>query len=185
MKQQQRRRLAWGLFVVSAIFWGAACPPGQVRPGPTRDGSARWAVDLAQPRITAFAPDAQVRTIVGARIASDGRVFANVGSWSVAAYSESRHEKLEVIVSANGALSESVSAATDVGVQVPLPASWINSTDVFARVRALVPAFEEAALVTFNLTDFGAELAHKATWAVNTPGGNVLVLFDGSIARRQ
>jgi hypothetical protein len=61
-------------------------------------------VGLAQPRITAFAADAQLRTIVGARIASDGRAFANVGSW---------------------------------------------------------------------------------TWAINTPDGNVLVLFDGSVARRQ
>lgn len=179
------RTIVRGLFVVSAILWGWSCPPGQVRPGPPYDGSARWAVDLARPRLAAFAADAQLRTIAGARIGSDGRVFANVGSWAVAAFSESRREKIEVTVSATGAVSESVGAGPAAGVEVPVPAGWINSTDVFARVRGLVPPFDEAPLVTFNLTDFGAELAGKATWAVNTPGGNVLVLHDGSIARRQ
>ncbi len=183
--KKELRLIAWGLFAVSAILWGASCPRGQGRPGPAFDGSARWAVDLAQPRIAAFAADAQLRTIVGARIASDGRVFANVGSWGVAAFSESRQQKIDVTVSATGAVSESVSAGPAPGVQIPLPASWINSTDAFVRVRGLVPAFDEATLVTFNLTDFGAEFAGKATWAVNTPGGNVLVLHDGSIARRQ
>jgi len=179
------RRLVLGLFVVSAVLWGGACPRGQVRPGDSLDGSARWAVTLAGHRITSFAPDSQLRTIVGARIAADGRVFANVGSWSIVAYSASRHQKIEVIVAANGALTESVSASTGEGIQTPVPASWINSIEVFARARGRVPAFQEATLVTFNLTDFGAELAGKATWAVNTPGGNVLVLFDGSVARLQ
>src|SRR5262249_18013630 len=156
-----------------------ACPLGQGHRG-GRDGSARWAVKLAKQRIASFAPDSQLRTIVGARIASDGRVLANVGSWTIVAHSASRRQKLEGAVAANGALTESVSASRSEGIQTPLPASWLNSIEVFERVRRRVPAFDEAALVTFNLTDFGGELAHKATWAVNTPGGNVLVLFDGS-----
>jgi hypothetical protein len=185
VRKQPLRRAAWGLFVVAAVLSGLGCPPGNLRPGSTRDGSARWAVDLAQPRITAFAADAQLRTIVGARIAPDGRVFASVGSWSVTAYSPSRHQKIEVQIAASGSVSDSTSPSTGEGIQVPLPASWLNSTEVFARVRNLVPAFDEATLVTFNLTDFGAELAHKATWGINTPGGNVLVQFDGSVARLQ
>jgi hypothetical protein len=183
--KMELRPIAWGLFVVTAVLWGCSCPPGRLRPGPPYDGSAKWAVDLAQPRFAAFAADAQLRTIAGARIASDGRVFANAGSWAVAAFSESRQQKIEVTVSASGVVSESISAVPPAGIQVPLPAGWINSTDVFVHVRSLVPPFDEAPLVTFNMTDFGAELAGQATWGVNTPGGNVLVLYDGSIARRQ
>jgi hypothetical protein len=178
------KRMLQLLVLGLVVVLGAACPKGQVRP-PGNDGSARWAADIAQPKITAFASDAQIRTIAGARIAPDGRVFANTGSWAITAFSPSRQEKLEVIVSADGTTSESTSAATGAGIQAPLPANWINSTDVFTRVRTLVPAFDEATLVTFNLTDFGGEFAGKATWAVNTPGGNVLVMFDGSAARKQ
>src|SRR5688572_14040906 len=111
--KRKLRLLAPGLIVVFAALSGLACPKGQVRPGPGSDGSARWAADLARPRIAAFAPDAELRTIVGARIASDGRLFANTGSWSVAAFSPSRQEKIDVIVSANGTITESVSAAMD------------------------------------------------------------------------
>jgi hypothetical protein len=173
------------LFVAFSGLSGCQCDKGQVRPGPVFDGSARWAVDLAQPRITAFAPDAELRSILGARVAADGRLFANVGSWSVIAFSQSRQEKIQVTVSATGALTESVSAATGAGIQVPLPPGWINSPEMFNLARQHVPAFNEATLVTFNFTDFGGDLAGKATWAINTPGGNVLVSFDGAIARPQ
>jgi hypothetical protein len=179
------RSLALGLLVVSAALSGLACPPGQQRPGSEFEGSARWAVDLAQLQIDTFAADSELRAIAGARVDSDGRLFANAGSWSLTAFSASRQQKLVVDVSANGTMTSAVSAATSAGIQAPLPAGWINSTDVLELARGLVPAFGEAPLVTFNLTDFGGDVAGKATWAVNTPGGNVLVLFDGSIARKQ
>src|SRR5215216_6059313 len=114
-KTDTTRAIAIALVMVVGAFSGCTCQKGTVRPGPPFDGSAKWAVGLAQPRIAAFASDADVRTIVGARIAPDGRLFANVGSWGVVAFSPSHQQTIQVNVSATGALTEQVSAATGAG----------------------------------------------------------------------
>lgn len=183
--KRQRGALARGLFVAAVVVTGAACVEGQERPDGGNEGSAQWAAERARARLAAFAADAAPRALLAARVAADGRLFANTGTWSVVAFSASRQEKLEVVVDADGTLSETTTAATSVGVQDPLPAAWLDSTQIFERARGVVPAFEEATIVTFNLTDFGGDLAGKATWAINTPGGNALVSADGTIARKQ
>jgi hypothetical protein len=173
-----------GLGLALAIIGASAgCPPTTITPRPTgTDGSARWAFAIAQPRIAAFAGDAELRTIIGATVRLDGRIPANTGTWSFVAWSPT-HSTIQVTVDANGVASTTTrtEAAPGPGIQVPLPASWADSIQVFAATNGhRDPGASIANLVVLNLASY-SQAPHKATWGINfNAGQNQLVAVDGS-----
>jgi hypothetical protein len=71
------------------------------------DGSARWGLTIAQPRITAFAPDAQLYAILGGEVYRDGRLPASVEDWSYVAWSPTRRRTFQVTVLFDGSTTTS------------------------------------------------------------------------------
>jgi hypothetical protein len=170
---------ALALAVVAAI---AGCPTPTPRPPGGNDGTSRWAFAIAQPKIAAFAGDAQLRTIVGASINADGRLPSNTGSWSFVAWSPTR-STIQVTVNADGTASSSQrnDPAPGPGIQQPMPASWADSPQVFgATVGKRDAAAHVANLVVFNLVSY-TQAPGKAVWGINFDAGqNQLVAADGT-----
>jgi len=166
---------------VLASFALAGCPRPSPRP-PGTDGTARWAFAIAQPKIAAFAPDAEVRTIAGAPVNLDGRLPANTGSWSFVAWSPTR-STIQVIVNADGTSSSSqrTDLAPGPGIQQPLPAGWVDSDQVFAATSGKRdPAARIADLVVLNVASY-THAPGQAVWAIRFDAGpNQLVAIDGT-----
>jgi hypothetical protein len=178
-----------GIFVLSGLGFGlvfvlavTGCPLPQPMPrGPSAGGSARWAFGRAQPVIAAFAPDAELRTILGYTVSLDGRLPANTGAWSFVAWSPTR-STIQVTVSYDGTTSSSerTEAAPGPGVQRPLPAGWADSPVVFAATSGRRnPAAQIANLVVLNVASY-PEAPNRAVWGINFDAPpNQLVTYDG------
>jgi hypothetical protein len=170
--------LGCALALVGAI---AGCPRPTPRPA-GNDGTARWAFGIAQPLITAFAADAQVRTILGASVHIDGRLPANTGSWSFVAWSPTR-STFQVTVSANGTTSTTQrnDAAPGPGIQRPLPLNWADSSAVFAATNGKRNAAASIAnLVVLNVASY-PEAPNQAVWGINFDAPpNQLVSVNGT-----
>lgn len=168
--------------VVAFLALGASCPPPVPRPVGDTTGGARWAFAIAQPSITAFAADAELRTILGGPVGVDGRLPSNVGSWSFVAWSPT-HSTIQVNVSFNGVASSSTrtEAAPGPGVQRPIPSDWADSIAVFTATDGKRLATATVAnLVALNAASY-AQAPNKATWAINfNAGPNLLVSAEGA-----
>jgi hypothetical protein len=175
------RRSALAALAALASLAIAGCPKPSPRP-PGTDGTARWAFGIAQPKIAAFAPDAELRTIAGAPVSLDGRLPANTGSWSFVAWSPTR-STIQVIVNADGTTSSSqrTDLAPGPGIQQPLPAGWADSGQVFAATSGKRdPAARLANLVVLNVASY-TQAPGKAVWAISFDAGpNQLVAVDGA-----
>jgi len=165
------------------VLAGGTCtpPPPQQRPGNAFEGSAFWARDIAQPLITNFAADAQIYHIMGVQIFRDGRLPANQGSWGLVAWSPSQQKEFQVNVRHDGSTSTSTRAQTSVpGANgQPLPAGWVNSTDIFnATAPHRDPAATLATLAAFNIATYSQPM-----WGINFNAGaqpTHYVKFDGT-----
>src|SRR5215510_13059639 len=106
-----------------ALLVCGACKKLEPRPGDEHDGSARWAMELAQPSMARWSADAEVREMLGASVGLDGRLAANGGAWSVVAYSPSRGETLQALVQYDSKVSTTTraEAAPGPGVVQPQP----------------------------------------------------------------
>lgn len=172
-----------GLFALALALVGtmAGCPTPTPRPSGS-DGSARWAFGIAQPEITAFAADAEVRTITGAVVNLDGRLPANTGSWSFVAWSPTR-STIQVTVAANGTTSTSLraDAAPGPGIQRPLPLTWADSLQVFAATTGKRNASASIAnLVVLNVASY-SQAPNAAVWGINFDAPpNQLVAVNGT-----
>lgn len=177
------RRLGILAFALLAVAGTAGCPLTTVTPRPPgNDGSARWAFAIAQPKVAAIATDAQLRSILGATVLLDGRLPANTGSWSFVTWSPT-HSTIQVTVNASGATSvaQRNDPAPGPGIEVPLPASWADSTQVFAATSGKRdPGATSANLVVLNVTSY-PQASNKAVWGINfNAGANQLVAVDGT-----
>ncbi len=181
-----RRNALWhaaAMVLLVAGGMGARCTPPVPRPIGSDEGSARWAFAIAEPQITAFAPDVELREILGAAVALDGRLPSNTGDWSFVAYSASKAKVLQVTVSFDGAPSttERAESPPGPGIVRPLPAGWANSTTVFQATNGKRdPAASVGQLVVLNIASYSGA-PNQAVWAINfNAGANQLVRFDGS-----
>ena len=175
------RRLGISALAVVVAGAMAGCPMPTPRP-PGTDGTSRWAFGIAQPVITAFAADAQVRTILGNTVNLDGRLPSNTGSWSFVAWSPTR-STIQVTVSANGTTttSQRTDAAPGPGIQQPLTASWADSPQVFAATNGKRdPGAHVANLIVLNIASY-SQAPGRAVWGINFDAGpNQLVAADGT-----
>lgn len=177
------RRLGFLVFGLAMVVATAGCPPTVAQPRPPgTDGSARWAWAIAQPVITGIAADAQLRTVIGAAVQVDGRLPANTGNWSFVAWSPT-HSTIQVTVSAAGTTSTTQrnDAAPGPGIQVPLPATWADSTQVFAATNGKRdPGASSATLVVLNIASY-SQAPGQAVWGIAfNVSPNQLVKFDGT-----
>jgi hypothetical protein len=158
------------------------CEPPRVRPGTDFDGSAYWALQIAQPEINSFASDAQLYSILGAVIWKDGRLPANTGTWSFVTWSASLEKKFQITVNSQGGITKSTTDSTNPPITAsgaPIPAGWVNSTIVFDAIPAQEITDDTATLIVFNVTNFD-EAPDTAVWGINFAGGkNPLVRWDG------
>src|SRR5262245_54135262 len=171
------------VFALALIGANAGCPPTTITPRPPgTDGSARWAFAIAQPKIAAIAPDAELRTVIGAFISLDGRLPANTGDWSFVAWSPT-HSTIQVTVNANATTSTTQrnDAAPGPGIEKPLSAAWADSIQVFAATNGKRdPGATIANLVVLNLASY-SKAPNKAVWGINfNAGANQLVAVDGT-----
>lgn len=177
------------LSVLALILLGCNPGPETPRGGPAFDGSARWAFNIAQPRISGFAADAQLYHVQGAMMMKDGRLFANQGNWGFVTWSPTQNQIFSVTVDYNGAVTTSTRAATSPPASasgLPLPATWANSTDAFAVVAPhLSGSVSKAQLVVLNLVSY-SQAPHQAVWAINFDvPPNQLVRWDGTYIGHQ
>lgn len=169
--------------LVGVLLIGGTCTPPapQQRPGNAYDGSAYWARDIAQPLISGFASDAQIYTISGVQVFKDGRLPANQGSWGIVAWSPSQQKEFQVNVRHNGTTSTSTRAQANApsANNLPLPAGWVNSTDIFnATASHRDPGATVATLAVFNIATYDGP-----HWGLNFNTGtepNHYVNFDGT-----
>jgi len=156
-----------------------------VSPSPrfTDDGTAHWALNIAQPLITAFAADAQLYEVLGADVGRDGRLPTNTGTWSFVTWSLSRTTTFQVTIKHDGTTSTSTRSEPSPASQLgqPVPLGWVDSLSVFAVVAPyLACAVTRAQLVAFNVASY-AEAPSQSAWSINFDAGqNQLVKWDGT-----
>ncbi len=171
------------VLLIGLMLSSASCPRPEPRTGPSFEGSAKWALNIAQPLINGFAADAKIYSILGANIYKDGRLPANTGDWSFVTWSPSRLEKFQVTVLWDGRTTTSTrSQASPPGATgLPIPAGWVNSTVIFnAAAPHLGSDVRYAVLTVFNLTNF-PEAPDQAVWGINfNAGPNQLIKWDGT-----
>lgn len=167
-------RIVAKLLLVALLTLGqvtcCSLPQPGARPGPVYNGSAHWARDIAQPLINGFASDAKLYTVLGALVYSDGRLPANVGTWSFVAWSPSRQEEFQVTVSYDGSTSTGTRAQTSAPSSngQPIPAGWANSTVIFdATTPSRDPSATVANLAVFNI----ATQKYPYIWGINFDKG--------------
>lgn len=168
--------------LLMVVLTVSSCRPLEARPGPEFDGSAQWAFDLAQPHIANFASDAHLYVIAGARVQTDGRLPANVGSWSFIVWSSSLQQKMQVTVNHAGTVeTETEDRGEPPGRGQPMPVNWLNSPAIFQAAWPHVnDAPKEVLIVLVNWSDY-PEAPGQAVWALSysNPGGNHRVRWDG------
>jgi len=166
------RILGLGL-ALAIIGANAGCPPITITPRPAGTTAAlagrspsRSPRSPPSPATPSFAPSSAPPYRL------DGRIPANTGSWSFVAWSPT-HSTIQVTVDANGAASTTTrtEAAPGPGIQVPLPASWADSIQVFAATNGhRDPGASIANLVVLNLASY-SQAPHKAVWASTSTRG--------------
>jgi len=161
---------------------GCNCEAPVFRTGTDFDGSAKWALQKAQPTINNFASDAQLYSILGAVVWKDGRLPANTGSWSFVTWSASLKKKFQITVDSQGSISTSTTDSPNpppTGSGSPIPAGWVNSTVVFDAIPSQEITDNTATLLVFNVTNY-PQATDTAIWGINFTGGkNPLVKWDG------
>jgi hypothetical protein len=165
---RSRAQLALAMILLVLVVTGCPNPvPAVPRPPGGDDGSARWAVAQAHPALMSCAADVEVRAILGARISMNGRLFTNVGTWSVVGWSPSQQQTCQVNVSFDGSTSTTTraQAAPGPGIQRPMPLGE-NSTAIFADMSTRETSAQEATLVLFNESTFPGHPG-QAVWAIN------------------
>jgi len=179
------RRTTLLLLASLPLTMAASCPtptPTE-RPGSDFDGSAHWALALAQPDITSFAGDARPYTVLGSMIYRDGRLSADTGTWSIVAWSPSRQEVLQVNVQHDGSTSTTTRAQASAPSHngQPIPAGWANSTVIFDAVAPhLASGTNHAVLAVLNTTSY-PPAPTETVWGINfNVGPNQLVRVDGT-----
>jgi len=165
------------------VVLSASCSQPVLRPYPVFEGSAKWALNIAQPSITAFAADAHLYNILGTMIYKDGRLPNNTGNWSFVAWSANQQKEFQVTVKYDGTTSTSTRsvASPPSPNRQPIPSGWVNSTDIFAVLAPhLSGGVTHAQLVVFNLVSY-PQAPNQAVWGINfNQGPNQLVLWDGT-----
>lgn len=166
---------------VFMLLLGSNCnqPSPQPRPANPYDGSAYWARDIAQPLIASFAADAQIYNVMGAQVMVDGRLPANLGNWSIVAWSPSQQQEFQVIVKNDGTASTTTrqQASAPGANNQPVPAGWVNSTTIFSATNGhRNPGASLATLAVFNIATYS-----RAMWGINfNAGENQYVNWDGT-----
>jgi hypothetical protein len=178
-----RHFAALGIALLASGALGSNCHPTKYESRPAgTDGTARWALAIAQPVISSFAPDAELREVLGSQIFLDGRLPANGGDWSFAAYSPAMSMTIQVTVDFDGktTMTTRADAAPGPGIQVPLTASWADSSTVFAATDGHRDAAATIAnLVALNVSSYPSA-AGQAVWAIDfDTGANQLVSATG------
>ncbi len=170
------------IVAVAILMLVQGCKDPKVRPGASFDGSVHWALQIAQPEITAFAADAQIYQVLAAMVWKDGRLPENTGSWSFVSWSPGLKKICQVTVSYDGGARKSIRESVDPpnsGSGGVIPAGWVNSTTAFAAIPSGEIAESFAQLVAFNFTSY-PQSPNTALWAINFAGGNnPLVRWDG------
>lgn len=177
----------WWFFAAMFLLLSGAnaqtcCNPpvtGIPRTGGGTDGSAQWALAIAQPKLQGCAPDIELRMVIGVRVASNGRLFTNVGSWGIVGYSPSLQQDCQVNVSFDGTstVQTRANAAPGPGVVKPLPPTFADSTVIFAAAVARGGAGAESTLTMLNHVEYTGHPG-KSAWAVNFSNANYW--FDAS-----
>lgn len=176
------------VLLLGSVILSASCPKPVPRPYPAFDGSAKWALNIAQPSITSFAADAQLYNILGTMIYKDGRLPSNTGTWSFVVWSANQQKELQVSVNYDGTIStstRSLSSPVSPNGQ-PIPSGWVNSTDIFAALAPhLSSGVTHAKLIAFNLVSY-PQAPNQAVWGINfNQGPNQLVKWDGTYLGHQ
>jgi len=158
--------------------------PPIARPGPVFDGSAKWALNIAQPLISKFATDAQIYCIIGEDIHKDGRLYTNIGTWTFLTWSPSQQKVFEVTVKHDGTASNTT--RNEVSPTPPnngqaISSGWINSTDIFAATAPyLVGGITHANLAVLNVGN-NPQALNQTVWSINfDKGKRHLVKSDGT-----
>jgi hypothetical protein len=171
------------LIIFTLVFLLQACKDPVHRTGPLYEGSAYWALAIAQPKITAFSSDAKVYSIVGAIIQTDGRLFVDAGGWSFIAYSPSLQKELTAQVIYDGTVTtKTENRTTPSGRGYPIPDGWLNSTDIFQIVSShLNGSTSQVNMLVFNWDNY-PEARGQAIWVLSYShsGGNHKVKWDGT-----
>jgi hypothetical protein len=173
---------------LAAVFCIAICNCTTVSPQPRTggafgDGSAKWALKIAEPLITAFAADVNLYEVFGADVGLDGRLPSNTGDWSFVAWSPTKQTSFQVTVKFDGSTSTTTrnepSPPSFNGQAVP--AGWVDSVDAFAIVAPyLACAATRAQVAVLNVASY-AEAPNQSAWAINFDAGqNQLVKWDGT-----
>lgn len=164
--------------VCALVLIGCAAPAE--RDVNDQDGGARWAWDIAK---TAAAGDAELYALLGSSVAPDGRLPANIGSWSFITWSASTHETRQITVRPSGTLSTTMrsDATAPSGTGDPLPATWADSKAVFATATPHLPCGVTIANVaSLNMVIY-PEAPDDAAWAIDFDvGANQIVAWDGA-----
>jgi len=168
------------LFILCAVIISCGDPPTQ-RPGNAFEGSAHWAMQIAQPLINNFAGDAQLYSVQGVQIFSDGRLPANAGSWGMQSWSPSLQKEFQVVVKFDGTTTTHTRDETDPPSAngQPVPSGWVNSTDIFQAVADNTQGNPGVAdLAVFNIATYSVPI-----WGLHFPNAsesNHYVNFDGT-----
>jgi hypothetical protein len=138
------------------------------RLGPEFDGSARWALRIAQPYIDKFAHDAQLYSIVGEYIHKDGRLLANAGSWSFLVWSKDNQKISEVTVNYDGTASNTTRnpVSPTLPVSESIPAQWVNTPRIFRAIaphQTIVAKLAYSAVLSCNLNPPQSD---QITWSI-------------------
>ncbi|MDH4223052.1 MAG: hypothetical protein OEV55_05865 [candidate division Zixibacteria bacterium] len=176
------------IVLLAGVVLSASCPQPVPRPLPAFEGSAKWALNIAQPLIASFASDAQLYNILGAVIYKDGRLPSNTGDWSFVVWSASQQKQFQVTVKFDGTASTSTRSVTTPPSpsRQPIPNGWINSTEIFAALAPhLVSGVTHAQLVTLNLVNY-PQAPNQAVWGISfNQGPNQLIMWDGTYLGHQ
>lgn len=167
------------LAAIAALVLLAGCPlPSPVSRPPGSDGTSRWAWTIAQPVIQGIASDAQLRSIMGMNVFTDGRLPANIGAWSFITWSPSQNRKVQVTVNATGATSTAFSDAEPQGPTIN-PA-WADSPQVLGATTG--HRDPSASLVNLMVLGYGQPGAGaQAAWGINfNAGSNQIVSWNGT-----
>ncbi len=153
------------------------------RSGSGSDGSAHWALNIAQPLISSFSQDAQLYVVTGAVVQTDGRLFADAGSWSFMTWSATLQKTHTVTVNHDASTTtKTKDAPTAPGRGQPIPTGWMNSQAIFQVAKPHVNAAPRQVTMTLLNWDDYPEAPGQAVWGLvySSPGGTHKVTWDGT-----
>ena len=174
--------LVYPIYIILILISQQSCVEPIYRTGQAFEGSVKWALQKIQPEINNFANDAQIYTIFGAMIWKDGRLPSNTGDWSFVSWSPSLKKTFQVTIDYKESITKSIEDAINppnTGSGTPLPAGWLNSTEIFSSIPPQAITKNYAQLVVFNFTEY-SQAPNTAVWVMNFAGSkNPMVRWDG------